>query len=95
MFQAGRLARFFGGTPWDWMNQVDGQTVSEWVTVLDCLEAREMQDAILVAAYPKLKKAEQQKISRRLQAASNPRQERRAISTADMARMLGDAIGNK
>lgn len=78
-----------------WLEQ-DIVSLGEWVDVVDYLEAKEMQNQIIVSTFPHMKAAEQKKISANLSRKLNPRAKKRAMTTADLAGVLAKGgVGGK
>ena len=87
-----RLMRFFGENVEYWMNK-DCHDVSELVKILEMIEAREIQNQILVASFPQMKKNEREKVSRQLERTATQSVEKRPVQLKDLAKIIGGIDG--
>lgn len=86
--------RFFGGSLSEWL-ATDADTAIEMAQVMEQLQAEEMTGDITVASFPHMKKEAQKKISSQLRKASQPKVEKRALSTAEVANIIKGPRGVK
>lgn len=87
-----RLVRFFGQSVEYWMDK-DCFEIADMVKIMEMIEAREMQNNILVASFPQMKKNEREKVSRKLEKQATQSVEKRAIQLSDLAGILGGYSG--
>ena len=89
-----RLVRFFGQSVEYWMNR-DCHEIADLIKIMEMIEAREIQNNILVASFPQMKKNEREKVSRRLEKQATQSVEKRAIQLSDLASILGGHDGRR
>jgi hypothetical protein len=82
-----RLVRFFGQKIEYWMGR-DCSEISDLVKIMEMIEARELQNKILVASFPSMKKNEREKVSRKLERQAVQTLEKRPIQLSDLAKII-------
>lgn len=87
-----RLVRFFGENIEYWMAR-DCHEISDLIKIMEMIEAREIQNNILVASFPQMKKNEREKVSRKLEKQATQSIEKRAIQLSDLAKLIGGHDG--
>lgn len=89
-----RLVRFFGQSIEYWMAR-DCHEISDLIKILEMIEARELQNEILIASFPSMKKNEREKVSRKLERQATQSVEKRPIQLSDLAKILGGEDGRR
>jgi hypothetical protein len=71
----------------------DCHEISDLIKIMEMIEAREIQNHILVASFPQMKKNEREKVSRQLERKATQSVEKRPIQLSDLAKLIGASDG--
>lgn len=83
-----RLVRFFGQNIEYWM-QKDCLEIADLIKILEMIEARELQNEILVSSFPSMKKNERESVTKKLERQATQSLQKRAVQLSDLAKLIG------